>query len=132
MPEIEISAGAYLGLALGILIFPLDYLLAAILAAGIHECCHLLALRCCSVPVTRLEIGLLGSKIRTGMMSSGQELLCAAAGPGGSLSLMLLAGITPLLSLFGLCQGLFNLLPLYPLDGGRICRSIFMLAKMRH
>ena len=132
VPEIEISAGAYLGLAFGILVFPLDCLLAAIFAAGIHECCHLLALKCCSVPVNQLKIGLLGAKIRTGMLSPVQELLCAAAGPAGSLSLAVFANYMPLISLFGLCQGFFNLVPVYPLDGGRICRSIFMLAKMRH
>ena len=50
------------------------------------------------------------------------ELLCALAGPVGSLLLALLP--FPMLALCGLCQGLFNLLPIMPLDGGRVLGCI--------
>ena len=46
------------------------------------------------------------------------ECLCALAGPLGSLILAFLPFST--LALCGLVQGLFNLLPIMPLDGGRI------------
>jgi len=131
-PEISVSAGAYLGLAMGILTLPLDCLLAAATAAGIHECCHLFVLTLCNVPIAEVKIGFFGAKIRAGVMTCSQEIICVAAGPIGSLSLLLIARWMPLLALFGLCQGLFNLLPIYPLDGGRICRSIFLLAKTHH
>ena len=129
LPDVYISAGAYLGLAFGILVLPMDLLLSAIAAAFVHECCHLLALVLCKVPVSGICIRLQGAKILTASMAPTQEIISAAAGPLGSLSLFLLVRWFPILSLFGLCQGLFNLLPFYPLDGGRICRSIFMLAK---
>lgn len=130
--EITVSSGAYIGLALGIMVLPLDCILAAVLAAGFHECCHLFTLHCCGIVAGELRIGLLGAKISTGLLTPIQEIICALAGPIGSLSLLFLARWMPVISLFGLCQGLFNLLPIYPLDGGRIIHGIFMLAKMRH
>ena len=63
-----------------------------------------------------------------GCLSPVRELLAAAAGPVGSLSLMLMGRFFPRLALCGLVQGLFNLLPIYPLDGGRILRRALELA----
>ena len=130
--EFEILPSAYIALAAAILMLPWDWLLSAIMAAGFHECCHLAAIACCRVPVRQIRIGGFGASIETGIMTPSQELLCALAGPLGSVSLVLFIRRFPLLGLLGLAQGLFNLLPIYPLDGGRVLGSIFMLAKRRH
>lgn len=57
-------------------------------------------------------------------MAAWKEALCALAGPVGSFSVVLLAEYFPEAALFGLVQGLYNLLPVYPLDGGRILRCL--------
>ncbi len=64
-------------------------------------------------------IGPLGAKIESYGLSGTGELLCILAGPVGSLMLLLVLRVLPTLGLFGLIQGFFNLLPVYPLDGGR-------------
>lgn len=127
--DIRISAGFYIGAALAVLLFPWNILFSFALAAGFHELCHLIALCCCHVSVQQMRLGPFGAVITTGPMLPGQELLCTAAGPAGSLFLVTLARWIPITALFGLAQGIFNLLPLYPFDGGRIIRCIFMLAK---
>ena len=129
--EIDVMPSAYFALAAGFLLLPLNWLLSAVIAAGFHECCHLIGILCCRVPVYRVRIDGRGATIETGFMTPGMELFCAAAGPVGSLCLLTVIRKYPLLGLLGLAQGLFNLLPIYPLDGGRILRSIFMLAKSR-
>ena len=127
--EFKISAGFLIGSAFAVLLLPWNMLLSFAVAAIFHEVCHLVALRLCHIRVQQIRIGLFGAVITTGPLLPGQELICAAAGPFGSLTLILLARWLPFTALFGLLQGLFNLLPLFPLDGGRIVRSIFMLAK---
>lgn len=117
---IEVSPWAYILLAGAVLLLPFDVLTAALSAAAVHELFHIWILFLCKVPVFRIYIGAGGARIYTGNMTAVQEVLCAAAGPVGSLLLMLFADIFPLVSFFGLVQGVFNLLPLYPFDGGRI------------
>ena len=127
--HIELTAAFYIGAALAILVLPWNVLLSFAVSAAFHELCHLAVLCWYQVPIWQIRLGLCGAKITAGAMEPMQELLCAAAGPIGSLILVLFADRLPLLAVFGLVQGLFNLLPIYPLDGGRVVRSIFMLAK---
>lgn len=102
------------------LLVPLRWIFAAVLAAGFHELCHYAAIRLCGVSVTGLTITGQGIQMHTGPLLPWQEFLCAAVGPLGSLSLLLLACQYPMLCVCGLVQGCYNLLPLLPLDGGRV------------
>lgn len=108
-----------------VLLLPAKVWLAALFAASVHELYHLAALWILGGQVKQLRLGICGAKIVTLPMSRGREVLCALAGPMGSFSLLALASRYPLAALFGLMQGSYNLLPIYPLDGGRIFRGIF-------
>lgn len=127
--KISIAPGAYIAAAAGILLLPLNWLLSALAAAVIHEFAHFAALNCCRAAVFGIEVGLCGAKISTGPLLPGQEIICAAAGPLASLGLLIFAPWMPLLAFVGLFQGIFNLLPLYPMDGGRIARGIVCLLR---
>lgn len=110
--------------ALLLLTVPLNWLLAAFAAAAFHETCHALAVKAVGGKVWGLKLGIGGAEMATSPLSHREELLCALAGPVGSLSLLLLCRQFPRLALCGACQGTFNLLPLFPLDGGRILRCM--------
>ena len=124
--QIEILPAAFIGTAAGLLILPTEWFAAAIFAAAVHEGGHLLALYCLDIPRCCLQLRGTGAKIITGFLAPRQEFLCAAAGPLGSLSMLLLWHIFPCAALFGLFQGLFNFLPVYPLDGGRMLRDVLL------
>ena len=120
MPRtIEITPGFCLLWSLLLLTLPLELILGAMAAAAIHELCHWTVIRIRGGLVLGLTVGAGGMVMETVPMTPGEELACALAGPVGSISLVLLYKYVPLVSLCALAQGCFNLLPLYPLDGGR-------------
>ena len=123
LPKPGVSAGAYICAAAGVLLLPLSWLTGWTIAVTVHESAHLLVLYWQKVPVQRIEIGLFGAKITTGLMTAGQELICAAAGPLSSLMLLAFGRSFPAAALIGLVQGIFNLLPFAPFDGGRMIRA---------
>ena len=128
MDRIWVSGWGCVALALTLLVLPLPWVAAAVLAAAVHELCHYLAIAALGGQVGRSAVGSGGAAMELGCLSPVRELLAAAAGPVGSLSLMLMGRFFPRLALCGLVQGLFNLLPIYPLDGGRILRRALELA----
>ncbi len=117
---VRIDPGAYVLGALLLLTVPLDWLLSALLAAAVHELCHLLAIRLLGGNFYGLRIGPGGAVMDARLPEGWGEALCALAGPAGSFFLILLCRRFPKLALCALFHGAFNLLPIYPLDGGRI------------
>lgn len=98
----------------------------AFLACAIHEAGHWAALRLGGGQVRLLRLTILGASIipeSRGGLSYGKELMATLAGPGLNLLLALLfsmaGGYWQTFSAFHLLFGLFNLLPLPGLDGGR-------------
>lgn len=94
----------------------------------LHELGHLLVLRVCGVAVRGIRIGISGAVIESGCSSYGKEFLCAAAGPAVNI---LLAAVVlravPVFAMVNTALAAVNLLPLYPLDGGRMLRSVLLL-----
>lgn len=98
-----------------------------LLAMALHEAGHMAALVLFHHPVRGVTLGAGGAKIETDSLSNHQEWLTAAAGPAVNLALAgLLCRVTPAFALVSLGLAAVNLLPLYPLDGGRILRAILM------
>lgn len=111
-------------LAVLLLFVPVRLLISWLFAAFIHEMFHYAALRVCRVKVFSLTVGLSGAVMETEPMSMKEEIICALAGPAGGLLLLLVVKQMPYVSLFGAVQSFYNLLPVYPLDGGRVLQCI--------
>ena len=115
----------------------------ALMAAGsvlVHELGHALMARHLGVPVTGIELHFFGGAAQMADLPRrpGDEVAVAAAGPAVSFALAGLghglAAMTgwQVAALFGsvnLILALFNLLPAFPSDGGRILRAV--LARRR-
>jgi len=128
LKNIEVSPGACILAAFLLLAVPLKWLVAAWTAAFFHEACHIAAIYACRGTICEIRIGTGGAVLETTPMTGGKELLCALSGPFGSLFLILLLRRLPELAICGGIQGLYNLLPFYPLDGGRALRCLFSFA----
>lgn len=122
MAERRVSGTAWIALALGVLILPLRWMLAAFTAAAFHEACHYAAIRLCGGRVTDFRITSGGAVMETEGLGRGAELFCALAGPLGGLLLLFTGRVLPAVAVCALMQSAYNLLPLYPLDGGRALR----------
>ena len=105
--------------AVWILLIPAPWLLGAVAAACVHEMGHILAVLLLGGSVHRIVIGPFGAKIHAAGIDGYREAFCALAGPLGSFLCLLVIRRFPVLGLCALVQGSFNLLPIYPLDGGR-------------
>lgn len=127
MKKIHISPWFCFFAAFLLFLVPLRWLMASWLAAGVHELCHAAAITLCGSRIWEMKIGIYGAKLETEPMSPGMELICALAGPAGSFLMVLFMNLYPEAALCGILHGMFNLLPLYPLDGGRALRCLFNL-----
>lgn len=130
-PDVTVCVrpSALLTPALFLLLTDTPVLLAALLpAALLHELAHYAVLRLCGVRAARFTLTGLGASLyvpELHRLSYGAELLSAAAGPLMNLLLWVLLSLTGReeLTLFAGAQmvlGVLNLLPVRPMDGGRI------------
>lgn len=114
-------------LALMLLLLPLPWVMACALATLVHEMCHAVAILCVGGQIYGLRLGIGGVRMETDSMTPGRELVAALAGPIGSASLILLAPWMPRTAVCAAVHCLYNLLPMFPLDGGRIVRNLLEL-----
>ena len=122
--EYSVSFAVCFGSCLILLLLPFNIVASIFFAVVIHELCHIGALKILHIPVYSIEICANGTIIHTPPLPPAQEFLCAAAGPAGSFLCLLFLRVFPLFAICGCVQGLYNLLPIYPLDGGRMLRCI--------
>ena len=114
-------------LAFILLIFPIRWILSFFVAAFIHELGHYLIIKLVCRKKSQIQFYTWGAKMPLPEMSHGCEALCAISGPILGLSLLLLARWFPRVAICAAMQSVYNLLPIYPLDGGRALQSVLIM-----
>lgn len=103
-------------------LLPIQWLSACLIAAGFHEFSHIFAVKICGGRIIKLEIGTDCAGLQTGILENGEAIFCTLAGPAGGLLLTMTGRWFPRLALCALVHSIYNLLPILPLDGGRVLR----------
>ena len=123
---LKILPGFFLTAAAAILLIPLQWLFAWILAAVIHEAFHLLAVWLFHYPIRTIILDGGGAVIEADIPIGPKMAICSLAGPLGGLFLLLFVRTAPRVALCGMIQSLYNLLPLCHLDGGRALYGLLL------
>lgn len=102
--------------------------LSFLMSSALHESGHLFAAYLLKITIYGMELRATGAILHTGTASRGKELLCTAAGPliNGVL-LCVCFHRWPQTALINLLLLIYNLLPIYPLDGGRMLQIILSI-----
>ena len=122
--RIFVSGGACLYLCGMLLLLPLPWIGAVVLAAVVHELGHYAIIRLFCEKPSLVRIYTYAAQIQLPEMDRWKELLCAIAGPVAGLSLLLTARWLPRTAVCALGQSIFNLVPICPLDGGRALQCV--------
>lgn len=120
-------AGGLLVFAFWLLILPLRWLIGALIAGTFHELCHIAAVYLCGGRITAFSADQNGAVLSAESLPPQKLLVCSLAGPVGGLILLLFAKWIPVTAICGCMHSVYNLLPIYPLDGGRALRAALQL-----
>ena len=125
--KVYFSTGSYFICMLLVMLLPFRWMCAAAVAILFHESCHYFAIRILSNHAPNVRFYTFGARMPLPQMSRGRELVCALAGPVGGLVLMALFPLFPRLAVCAAVQSAYNLLPIYPLDGGRALSCVLAM-----
>ena len=124
MKRLDLAPGFAAALCLLRLLAEPRVFYAFLAAAAAHEAGHVMAIYLVGGRVTGIRLGMCDAKIETRGLGYRQEIFCALAGPGMSVLVCLaLRKAYATCAAISLLLGIFNAMPVYPLDGGRALRA---------
>lgn len=107
---------------------PMQTFLPFLFSVALHEMGHLLMLRFCKIDIQTIRLRAFGAQIVTEPLGYREEFAVAAAGPAFNFLLLILCSKKmPMVALVNLCLLAYNLLPIFPLDGGRMIRALLSM-----
>ena len=122
--KLTVKPSTYIFVVLLLLILPVQWVVAWLLAMAFHEMSHYLAVRFVGGQVYSLLIGLGGLIMECSPITNKKQLIAVLAGPLGGFLLIFLGKWFPRLAICSWILSAYNLLPILPLDGGRVLQML--------
>ena len=127
MPAIELRPGFCV---FAIMLAALDRngaVLPIVCAMALHELAHAAAMLACGGRIRRLTLRFADLYLEAAGLGYRQEFFAALAGPLANLACGAAFRVRwPAFAAYSLILGLYNLLPVWPLDGGRMIRCVLL------
>ena len=125
--RISVSAqpGYLLFIAISIMLLPLKVIFAWMVASFVHELGHILCIVLMKKDIYSIRLSASGAIIQTDRLANWQEWIAALSGPLAGILLLPLTKYMPMTAMFALFQSVYNLMPIYPMDGGRVVLGLF-------
>lgn len=96
-----------------------------LVAAALHEAAHAAAIYLFGGRILKARLGFGDAYLRTSLLPPRAAFWCALTGPAVNLLCALTLGrAVPAFAAISLLLGAYNLLPVWPLDGGRMVNSL--------
>ena len=128
MPAIELRPGFCV---FAIMLAALDRngaVLPIVCAMALHELAHAAAMLACGGRIRRLTLRFADLYLEAAGLGYRQEFFAALAGPLANLACGAAFRVRwPAFAAYSLILGLYNLLPVWPLDGGRLLRTLLRM-----
>lgn len=125
MPFVKVDPGRYILFAVLLFLIPLPWVVAWTCAVCFHEICHLVAVKAFGGKICKFFVGLGGAELECAELTDKAYAYSVLAGPVGGLILALLGRWFPRIAICSWLLSAYNLLPISPLDGGQVVRTIF-------
>lgn len=122
--RVTVKPNTYIFVVLLLLLLPIKWVTAWLLAIIFHELCHYLTVKLFSGQVYRLTIGLGGADMECSTLPDRKRLIAILGGPLGGILLIFLGKWFPRLAICSFILSVYNLLPVLPLDGGRALQIV--------
>ena len=124
--RIKVDGQWYFLYTLVLLLVPLPWVFGWLFAALLHETGHIAALKFFRIRIFEIKIGIFGVQIKTDSIGLLEEAVCALSGPMFGLSIFCFYDFAPYVAFSALIQSCYNLIPVYPMDGGRALRCLML------
>lgn len=121
---VKIRSNTYIYLALLLLFIPLRWLFALSIAVLFHELGHWVAVRLCGGRLLNVSVGIGGMVMECDVLDDGRQVLSLLCGPLFGFLPVLSGRFLPATALCSWILTVYNLLPILPLDGGRILQIL--------
>ncbi len=128
--QISVRPQVYIFLVALLLLVPLPWLTAWLIAVLFHELCHIWAVCLFGGEILGITIGTNGICMDSTPLTEGKRLFSVLCGPIGGLLPAFLGSWFPRLAICCWVLSVYNLLPFLPLDGGRALQ--ILIKKQKH
>lgn len=109
-----------------ILLIPFRWLASVFLAAVVHEGAHWVFVLLLDGSISSIKVGVQGAVMDARLSDPFAEFLSILAGPVSSCTLYLFRNVFPELAICGIVHGIYNFIPILPLDGGRMLQCVLL------